>query len=101
MVFKIKNDLFKRKLYIKNFLKKELNKSFFKNPACSIEERQFIKLKNLKKFKFSICRIKNHCILTQNTKSIYKNVKLSRHIFKNMVLNGQLPGCILVHGKKK
>lgn len=94
MVFKIKKDLIKRKHFIKNFYKKELLKSFYKNPKLSIEERQIIKLNSLKriKFNYSIVKLNNHCILTQGTKSIYKSVKLSRHSFKNMVLNGQLPG---------
>lgn len=46
------------------------------------------------KINLSIVKLKNHCIITSNTKSVYKIVKLSRHEFKNKVLNGQLPGCI-------
>lgn len=96
MVYKIKKDLKKRQLYIKFFYLKKIYQTFYKNPKLSIEERQLLKLKNLKfnNCKNSITKIKNHCILTQNTKSIYKCVKLSRHSFKNMVLNGQLPGCV-------
>lgn len=96
MVSKIKKDLNKRKSNIKTYFLKKVYQTFFKNPKLSIEERQFLKLKNLKinTCKNSITKIKNHCILTQNSKSIYKCVKLSRHIFKNMVLNGQLPGCV-------
>lgn len=96
MVYKIKKDLHKRHLYIKFFYNKKVFQTFYKNPKLSIEERQLLKLNNLKinNHKNSITKLKNHCILTQNTKSIYKCVKLSRHTFKNMVLNGQLPGCV-------
>lgn len=96
MVYKIKKDLKLRKLYIKNYIFKQILKSFIKNPLLSLEERQFLKLKYLSNYKYnySIARLRNHCILTQNTHSIYKSTKLSRHIFKNMVLNGNLPGCV-------
>lgn len=96
MGHKIKKDFLLRINFYKKYFKKQLLKSFIKNPKISIEERQFLKIKfnsNYKKI-YSISRIKNHCLLTQNTHSIYKSVKLSRHSFKNMVLNGNLPGCI-------
>jgi ribosomal protein S14 len=94
MVYKINKDLKLRKIYIKIFAFKQLLKSFIKNPSISLEERQFLHFKILNKYKYrySIARLRNHCILTQNTHSIYKCVKLSRHSFKKKVLNGQLPG---------
>lgn len=96
MVYKIKKDLNKRHLYLKTFYYRNIFKSFYKNPKLSIEERHLLKLISLKinNHTNSITKLKNHCILTQNSKSIYKCVKLSRHTFKNMVLNGQLPGCV-------
>lgn len=95
MVYKIKNDLTIRKNLIKVFFNKQLLKSFIKNPKISLEERQYLKYKfNLKyKSRYSISKVRNHCLLTQNTHSVYKCVKLSRHMFKRMVLNGQIPGC--------
>lgn len=92
MVCKIKNDLKLRKNVIKIFFYKQLLKSFIKNPKISIEERQYLKYKFNSKYKFSISKLRNHCIISQNTHSIYKYVKLSRHLFKKMVLNGNLPG---------
>jgi ribosomal protein S14 len=94
MVYKITKDFKLRKNFVKTFFYKELLKSFIKNSKISLEERQFInyKLKYKYKYNYSINRIKNHCIITQNTHSVYKCVKLSRHMFKRMVLNGNLPG---------
>lgn len=96
MVYKIKKDIFLRKKYIKTYITKNLLKAFIKNSNISIEERQYLKYKYNNKYKYyySINRIKNHCVITQNTHSVYKSVKVSRHLFKHMVLNGQLPGCI-------
>jgi ribosomal protein S14 len=96
MVNKINRDFKLRKNYIKTYITKNLLKSFIKNPLLSVEERQYLKYKYNYKYKFfySINRIKNHCLISQNTHSVYKTTKLSRHIFKNMALNGQLPGCI-------
>lgn len=92
MVCKIKKDLKLRKNIIKIFFYKQLLKSFIKNPKISIEERQYLKYKFNFKYNFSISKLRNHCIISQNTHSIYKYVKLSRHLFKKMVLNGNLPG---------
>jgi ribosomal protein S14 len=92
MVCKIKKDLKLRKKVIKIFFNKQLLKSFIKNPKISIEERQYLKYKFNFKYKASISKLRNHCIISQNTHSIYKYVKLSRHLFKKMVLNGNLPG---------
>ena len=92
MVCKIKKDLQLRKKVIKVFFNKQLLKSFIKNPKISIEERQYLKYKFNFKYKVSISKVRNHCIISQNTHSIYKYVKLSRHLFKKMVLNGNLPG---------
>lgn len=96
MVNKINKDFLLRKQYIKTYINKNLLKAFIKNPSISNEERQYLKNKynNKYKYSYSINRIRNHCIISQNTHSVYKSVKLSRHIFKNMALNGQLPGCI-------
>ena len=93
MVYKIKKDFILRKNFVKIFFYKQLLKSFFKNPKLSIEERQFLKYKYNFKYKNSISKLRNHCIISQNSHSVYKCVKLSRHIFKRMVLNGTLPGC--------
>lgn len=70
---------------------KQLLRSYIKNPKLSLEERQYLKYK-FSKYKISNSQLRNHCLITQNTHSVYKYVKLSRHLFKKMVLNGNLPG---------
>jgi ribosomal protein S14 len=92
MVHKINKDFKLRKGFVKDFFFKQLLKSFIKNPNISLEERQFLKHKLNLKYKISSSKLRNHCIMSQNTHSIYKYVKLSRHLFKRMVLNGNLPG---------
>lgn len=91
MVYKIKKDQKLRNQFIKIIFFKQLLKSFIKNPKLSLEERQFLKYK-FNKYKISRSKLRNHCIISQNTHSVYRYVKLSRHLFKKMVLNGNLPG---------
>lgn len=92
MVHKIKRDFKLRKKFIKAIFYKQILKSFIKNPKISLEERQYLKYKFSFKYKISNSKLRNHCIISQNTHSVYKYVKLSRHLFKAMVLNGNLPG---------
>lgn len=94
MVSKIIKIFKLKKLYINSFIYKQLLKSFIKNPQLSLEERQYLKNKYLIKYnyKYSICRLRNYCLITYGTHSIYKCLKLSRHMLKKKVLNGQLPG---------
>jgi len=97
MVRKIINNFRFRQLYVKSYVFKQVLKTFIKNPKISLEERQFllIKLSKKYKFKYSISRLRNNCLLTHSTHSLYKKVKLSRHVFKKKVLNGHLPGWYL------
>ena len=92
----LKKDYYRRSIIIKNFIKLQIYKSFLKNPKLSIEERQlnFLKKRKIINLNINQSKIRNHCLYTNSTRSIYKYTKLSRHIFKDMVLNGQLPGCI-------
>jgi ribosomal protein S14 len=94
MVTKIIKNFKLKKLYIKSYIFKQLLKSFINNPKISLEERQYLKNKFLIKYnyKYSITRLRNHCLITYETHSIYKCLKLSRHALKRKVLNGQLPG---------
>lgn len=80
--------------YIKFYKLKQLYKSFYKNPKISLQERQYIKFLYYTKFKqkFSITKLRNFCILTKSTHSVYKQTKLARNTFKNYTLNGFLPG---------
>lgn len=38
--------------------------------------------------------IKNRCVLTGRSRSVYAYVKLSRMIFKNLAVRGNLPGIV-------
>jgi ribosomal protein S14 len=83
-----------KKFYVNSYIFKQLFKSFINNPKISLEERQYLKNKYLVtyNYKYSITRLRNYCLVTHETHSIYKCVKLSRHSLKKKVLNGQLPG---------
>lgn len=84
----------KRKNYVNNFLNRKVYHSFLKDSRLSLSERQNIYQKFSKiKYSASIVRLKNFCILTGHSRSVYRDVKLSRHKFNLMVLNGNLPGC--------
>lgn len=94
MVFKIKKDFILRKKFCNSFLKKNIYYSFLKDYSLSLEERQFLyfQFDKTKINKISKTKFKNYCILTKNSRSTFKIVKMSRHQFKNMTLNGLLPG---------
>ena len=64
-----------------------LNSIEFKTYKYSIQ-------KNLDKLPkdSSFTRIKNFCIFTGRGKGIYKNFKMSRIVFRELALAGQLPG---------
>ena len=83
----------RRNKNVENFLKRRVHFSFLKDSSLSLPERQVIYQK-LNKFSYnsSIVRLKNYCMLTGHTRSIYRDVRLSRHQFNKMVLNGQIPG---------
>lgn len=40
----------------------------------------------------SVTRVKNRCIITNRPKAVYKNFKMSRIVFRDLALNGQLVG---------
>mgnify|MGYP005841146725 CR=1 FL=1 len=82
----------KRERHVKTFLNRQVHKSFLKDVRLSVSERQFIYNK-LNKFGYSssVVRFKNFCMLTGNSRSFYRDVKLSRHKFNQMVLNGLIP----------
>lgn len=84
----------KRKIYLSHFINQQVYKSFVKDSQLSLAERQVIYQKITKvRYSSSISRLKNYCMLTAHSRSIYRDVKLSRHKFSEQVLNGQLPGC--------
>jgi ribosomal protein S14 len=87
-------DFRKRTNFYKIALRRSLFFSFLKNPKLSFSERQFLyfKLHRFVSLNTSPARFHNHCLFTHKTRSVYKYTKLSRHVFKKLVLNGLLPG---------
>lgn len=83
----------RRLINAKHFLDKQVHFSFLKDSRLSLPERQVIYQKlNKFSYNYSIVRLKNYCMLTGHSRSIYRDVKLSRHQFNQMVLNGKVPG---------
>lgn len=89
----------KRRIYTSHFLNRQVHNSFLKDSRLSLAERQLIYQKVTKvRYSSSLVRLKNYCMLTAHSRSIYRDVKLSRHKFNTMVLNGLIPGCLFLHG---
>jgi small subunit ribosomal protein S14 len=85
----------KRNIFVTNFINRKVYHSFLKDSRLSLSERQCIYQKLTKiRYSSSIVRFKNYCILTGHSRSVYRDVKLTRHKFNTMVLSGDLPGCI-------
>ena len=68
-------------------------KSIISNVNTSIEEREaaVIKLDKLPKSSSAI-RIRNRCFITGRPRGIIRRFKLSRLSFREMALNGEIPG---------
>ena len=86
----------RRQRYTKVFLNRQVHNSFLKDSKLSIAERQVVSNKLGKyKYSYSIVRLKKYCMLTGHSRSVYRDVNLSRHKFNQMVLNGDIPGFFL------
>lgn len=90
---KIKKNIKQRYLF-KNFEKKRLilkiiskNCNFNKKIRFKIKQKWFLFNNNS-----SITRIKNICILTGRTRSIYRFLKISRIKLRDLASKGLLPG---------
>ena len=72
--------------------RKEL-KSIISNPNTPIEEREgaVIKLDKLPKSSSAI-RIRNRCFITGRPRGVISRFQLSRLSFREMALNGEIPG---------
>ena len=68
-------------------------KSIISNPSTSIQEREVavIKLDNLPRSSSPI-RIRNRCFITGRPRGVISRFKLSRLSFREMALNGEIPG---------
>lgn len=90
----------RRQRYIGAFLKRQVHKSFQRDSNLSLAERQIAYQKLVKyNYHFSISRLQSYCMLTGHSRSVYRDVQLSRHQFNQMVLNGEIPSCTLLLGK--
>lgn len=89
---KLLKDFKLRKNFIKIIMFKQLFCSFFKNVKLSVQERQKIKMKYLK-LKVSKSQLRNYCLFSGHSHSVYKQLKLSRNIINKMVVSGHVTGC--------
>lgn len=97
---RLNKEFYKRRLYAKKFLNCQVHKSFLKDIHISILERQVIYQKISKySINSSLSRFNNICMLTGRSRSVYRDVLLSRHKLNEMVLSGLIQGCINLHGK--
>jgi small subunit ribosomal protein S14 len=86
-------DNFKRKLFIKNELKRILLKSIFKNTRLPLSYRYFALYNKSKLSRLSsISQQKNRCVETGRIWTTVKNVNYSRFYFRTESNNGNLPG---------
>ena len=90
----------RRRRYTKNFLNRQVHNSFLRDTTLSIMERQIIYQKIVKvRYSSSVVRLKNYCLLTGHSRSVYRDVKLNRNKFNQEVMNGTIPGCSLLLGR--
>ena len=91
----IKNNM-KQRLHFKQFEKQRLVlKALTQNLRITTKTRWKLQTMFLQiPQKSSITRIKNKCIITGRSRSIYKFFKLSRLQLRKYALNGLLPGVI-------
>lgn len=83
----------RRLFYQKSEKKKIILKYIFSNLNLpkNLRMRAYYQLKSLPR-DCSITRIKNRCLLTNRSRSIYKKFRISRLVFRRMALNGELVG---------
>ena len=86
-------DNYKRKLFLKNELKKILLNSIIKNKNISLFNR-YLALFNKSKItrNSSLNQQKNRCFLTGRNWYIVKNTKMSRFVFRTESNNGNIAG---------
>ena len=79
---------------IQKYAKKRAElKSIINNPSTKIEDRDIAvsKLDRLPKSSSRI-RLRNRCFITGRPRGIIRRFKLSRLSFREMALNGEIPG---------
>jgi small subunit ribosomal protein S14 len=91
----IKRDLKRRKLYKKYESKRLLYKALLNDCNLSQDLRYILtqKLNELPRNSSRI-RLKNRCILTGRSHSVYKFCRISRIKFRDLVNQGSIPGYV-------
>lgn len=74
----------KRKLFLKNEIKKKILKSIVQNQKVNPLKKQYAFF-NLVKLKNNIYKIKNTCLLTGRNSAVLNNFFLSRHSVKKLL----------------
>lgn len=94
-----KNDIIIRDKFCKNELDFIFFKFLIKSNIFNINKHyNILQIKNWKKKyerqfkKYNISKKRNHCLLSNNTKSVHTKVKLSRWEFKKNASYGRLVG---------
>jgi ribosomal protein S14 len=86
-------DLYKRKLFIRNEIKKQLLKSIKKNKYATYLQRSRASfyLSNLP-LTANLSVINNRCFVTGRSQSVDRKTRTSRFVFRNKVYQSDLPG---------
>jgi ribosomal protein S14 len=83
----------RRQLFIKYEEKKYILKYIQNNLNISktIRERAYTKYLQMPN-NSSLTRVRNRCVLTNRPRAVYKKFKFSRIQFRNLALEGEIPG---------
>jgi ribosomal protein S14 len=76
---------YEEKKYILKYIQKNLN------IHTSIREKAYRKLSAFPR-NSSLTRVRNRCVLTNRPRAVYKKFKFSRIQFRNLALQGDIPG---------
>ncbi len=86
-------DIFRRKLFLKNEIKKIILKSLIKNNNVPLSYRYYALYNKSKLYRFaSISQQKNKCVETGRIWYTVKNTNYSRFFFRTESNTGNLPG---------
>lgn len=92
----IRLDNIKRRLFLKNEIKRLILKSIFQNRYIKTTKRFFIRIKLLTlKKKTGLSFQKKRCVLTGQSNSIYKNFEINRHMIKKLNTFGTIQNLTL------
>lgn len=89
MYYSVLRNVKYRKKHLNVYKRKWFLKLILKNHFFLYDIYKYNKLKNTD---YSICRIRNKCIITGRSKAVFSKIKLSRFALKEYGLNGRLTG---------